>query len=46
MELSNPEQLTRFFEELGRRYSQPAEIYLFGGSALLLIGGRRVKYAR
>ncbi len=41
LELSNPEQLTHFFEELGRRYTQPAQIYLFGGSALLLIGSRR-----
>jgi hypothetical protein len=41
LELSSPEQLTHFFEELGRRYPQPAQIYLFGGSALLLIGSRR-----
>jgi hypothetical protein len=36
-----PEQLKRFFERLSKRYDQPAKLYVFGGSALLLIGSRR-----
>lgn len=35
------EQLRIFFKALGERCEQAAEIYIFGGSALLLIGGQR-----
>lgn len=35
------EQLQQFFTTLGERCEQAAEIYIFGGSALLLIGGQR-----
>ncbi len=30
-----------FLEELGRRCDYPAEIYIFGGSALILLGSSR-----
>ncbi len=36
-----PERLTQFFEQVAQRHKQPANLYIFGGSALLLIGGRR-----
>lgn len=36
-----PERLTQFFERLAQQYAQPASLYIFGGSALLLIGSRR-----
>lgn len=36
-----PDQLQRFFTTLGERYPHPAELYLFGGSAVVLIGGQR-----
>lgn len=35
------DQLQAFFNALGASYSQPAELYVFGGSAVLLIGGQR-----
>ncbi len=41
MVINHSEQLLRFLDELGKRLPEPAEIYLFGGSALLLIGGAR-----
>jgi len=41
MQLSHPEQLTLFLSRLGQRYSAPARLYLFGGSALLWMGGNR-----
>ena len=41
MDISTPEQITSLLARLGERCSVPAEIYLFGGSALLLMGGRR-----
>jgi hypothetical protein len=39
--LSQPEQLHQFFTRLGERYLHPATIYLFGGSALVWLGGGR-----
>ncbi len=36
-----PERLVQFFELLAQRYEQSANLYIFGGSALLLIGSRR-----
>ncbi|MBM3272502.1 hypothetical protein FJY94_04470 [Candidatus Kaiserbacteria bacterium] len=42
MNLSSPDQLVEFFERLSQRHPESAEVYLFGGSALLLIGGRRI----
>ena len=34
-------QIRAFLEELGRRYSNPAELVLIGGSALCLLGSPR-----
>ena len=41
MNTPTPERLAQFLERLGQRCPFPAEVYLFGGSALLLIGRRR-----
>ncbi len=41
MQLSRPEQLTQFLARLGERYLHPATIYVFGGSAMLWLGGSR-----
>jgi Nucleotidyltransferase of unknown function (DUF6036) len=41
MQISRPEQLTQFLTRLGERYPQPAAIYIFGGSAILWLGGQR-----
>jgi hypothetical protein len=41
MELSTSEQIFAFLREVGERLPGPAEIFVFGGSALLLVGGRR-----
>lgn len=41
MNLITPDQLKTFFTILGARANQPAELYLFGGSAVVLIGGPR-----
>ncbi len=41
MDITSPEQIQHFLEELGRRWPEPAELYIFGGSALVLIGGAR-----
>ncbi|MBP7692359.1 MAG: hypothetical protein KA764_10600 [Anaerolineales bacterium] len=41
MPLSQPEQLRQFFDRLGQRHPQPAALYLFGGSAVLWLGGPR-----
>ena len=41
VELSGPDQLRRFFARLGERIDQPAELFVFGGSALILSGSRR-----
>ena len=40
-QLSKPEQLREFLTRLGEACPQPARLYLFGGSALLLMGGQR-----
>ena len=40
-DITSPEQLDRFLTELGARCVESAEIYLFGGSAVLLLGGGR-----
>ncbi|MBF8285429.1 MAG: hypothetical protein HW378_4344, partial [Anaerolineales bacterium] len=40
-QLSKPEQLKQFLTRLGEACPQPARLYLFGGSALLLMGGQR-----
>ena len=42
MNISAPDQLHQFFLRLSQRYLDPADIYVFGGSALLLSGGQRV----
>lgn len=39
--LTQPDQLRRFFALLGERCPRPARLYLFGGSALLWLGGPR-----
>lgn len=39
--LSRPEQLQHFLTRLGQVCPHPAQFYLFGGSALLLMGGQR-----
>jgi hypothetical protein len=39
--LYRPEQLTEFLTQLGQRCDGPAKIYLFGGSALLVLGSGR-----
>jgi len=36
-----PPLIEQFLEELGRRFERPASIYVFGGSAILLLGGPR-----
>lgn len=41
MESISGRTLAAFFEQLGKRYSAPADVYLLGGSALLLLGGPR-----
>jgi hypothetical protein len=41
VQISRPEQLTEFLTQLGRRYPHPAEIYIFGGSAIVWLGGPR-----
>ena len=41
MDITGPEQLHHFLAELGRRCGAPAKICIFGGSAILLIGGAR-----
>ena len=41
MDITRPDQIHNFLRELGKRCSSPSEIYLFGGSAVLLIGGAR-----
>src|SRR3972149_1011139 len=41
MDISTADQITQLLEQVGQRSAEPAEIYLFGGSALLLLGGRR-----
>jgi hypothetical protein len=41
MQISQPEQLTQFLTRLGERYPHPAAIYIFGGSAILWLGGQR-----
>ena len=41
MDITTSEQLHKFLNELGKRCAFPASIYIFGGSAILLIGGAR-----
>jgi hypothetical protein len=41
MEPVTPHTLTEFLTRLGERYSNPANLYLLGGSALLLLGNLR-----
>ena len=41
MDITTSEQLHEFLNELGKRCTFPASIYIFGGSAILLIGGAR-----
>ena len=41
MQISQPEQLSQFLARLGERYAHPASIYIFGGSAILWLGGQR-----
>ncbi len=41
MEITHSSQLHKFFSELGERCAFSANIYIFGGSAILLIGGAR-----
>lgn len=41
MEPVTPETLTEFLTRLGESYSNPATLYLLGGSALLLLGNPR-----
>ncbi len=41
MELSTPEQIEAFLQAVGEQLPAAADIYIFGGSALLLIGGSR-----
>jgi hypothetical protein len=36
-----PALITQFLERLGQRFEHPASFYLFGGSALILLGGPR-----
>lgn len=42
VDLTAPEQLQRFLSELGSRCEEPASLYLFGGSALILLGATRL----
>jgi hypothetical protein len=37
----NTQALEMFFQELGKRYEEPAMLYLVGGSALVLLGSDR-----
>ena len=41
MDITTSGQLRNFLDELGERCTFPANIYIFGGSAILLIGGSR-----
>ncbi len=41
MDINRPDQIYDFLRELGKRCLIPSEIYLFGGSAVLLMGGVR-----
>ena len=41
MDITQPDQIHDFLRELGKRCHTPSEIYIFGGSAVLLIGGAR-----
>jgi hypothetical protein len=41
VELATPEQVVSFLRAVGDRLPVAADIYIFGGSALLLIGGTR-----
>jgi hypothetical protein len=41
VDLSTPDQIYAFLARLGERLPVPADLYIFGGSALLLSGGRR-----
>jgi Nucleotidyltransferase of unknown function (DUF6036) len=41
LELATPDQILQFLTRLGETLIAPAELYIFGGSALLLVGGRR-----
>jgi len=41
MEPVTPKTLTEFLARLGKHYSNPATLYLLGGSALLLLGNPR-----
>ena len=41
MELTTSDQIWQFLVRLGETLTEPAELYVFGGSALLLVGGRR-----
>ena len=40
-DITGPAQLTQFLSELGKRCTEPASLYVFGGSALVLLGGSR-----
>lgn len=39
--VTGPEQLRHFLAELGQRCPEPANFYLFGGSAMILLGAGR-----
>lgn len=41
MDITGPEQLRLFFEKLGQRCKTPTGLYVFGGSAIVLMGGTR-----
>ena len=41
MPITRPDQLTGFLTRLGERFPHPAAIYIFGGSAILWLGGQR-----
>lgn len=41
MDITSRQQIEHFLEELGRRWLEPSKLYIFGGSALVLIGGVR-----
>ncbi len=40
-DILSAEQITRFLQELGKRYPKRETLYLLGGSALLLLGSNR-----
>jgi Nucleotidyltransferase of unknown function (DUF6036) len=40
-DVTGPEQLKHFLAELGQRCVEPANFYLFGGSAMILLGAGR-----